>query len=541
MMTSLVARRTDDGWKASLSAQASPEAPGLPQASLAGRAKAWELARDLGRTRSPWQLECQKAALGSPEITLGYAHLLAEGCEAGAAQASERSLSVPALYADARVVNRELACRGLARQGLARAQALLDRLRFLVAATGAAASLVAYTLTVGRRMRGAAAPVAGDTALALHGERATRTQHLLKAGIEQARPCCIVVIGRLRTSLATLREEWAAMAGAPVPRLVHPFSATAAVRAVPRMLRLLAEGWREAPRHHYLPGAREHLAIVFRVLLGAAMEQWWKMHGTAVDTVFFGHTGVADTTALEAAMQARGTRTIHVVHGLATGPNFPGFSDVAWFRCGFDAEQYARLGTYGECLVQEAPAPQPVRGREGIYLLTNLAHPMNPGFIARGPEDEIALLRLVAAAARKLGPPGQRMLWRPHPVLRRLPADVSAQIRQEASRLGFVEQDHAEPMGPAAAGARWVITSPSTTAIDLLVQGTLCVVVDLQESAAGTAPAQFPCPPAHPDALGALLRELDEDATYQARFTEVWNSVRPARPLDLARPPSNGA
>jgi hypothetical protein len=166
---------------------------------------------------------------------------------------------------------------------------------------------------------------------------------------------------------------------------------------------------------------------------------------------------------------------------------------------------------------------------------------MNPGFIARGPEDEIALLRLVAAAARKLGPPGQRMLWRPHPVLRRLPADVSAQIRQEASRLGFVEQDHAEPMGPAAAGARWVITSPSTTAIDLLVQGTLCVVVDLQESAAGTAPAQFPRPPANPDALGALLRELGEDATYQARFTEVWNSVRPARPLDLARPPSNGA
>jgi hypothetical protein len=307
------------------------------------------------------------------------------------------------------------------------------------------------------------------------------------------------------------------------------------------MLRLLADGWREAPTHHYLPGGREHLAIVFRVLLGAAMEQWWKMQAPKVDTVLFGHTGTADTSALEAAMQAAGAHTVHVVHGLATGPNFTGFSDAAWFRCGFDADQYARLGIYGTCLVQEAPAPQPVRGREGIYLLTNLAHPMNPGFIARGPEDEIALLRLVAAAARDLGPQGQRVLWRPHPVLRRLPAEVSARVRDEARRLGFVEQDPAEPMGPAAAQARWVITSPSTTSIDLLVLGTLCVVVDLQESAAGPAPAQFPRPQAHAEARGALLRELDADATYSARFTEVWNSVRPARPLDLARPHPLGA
>ena len=541
MMMSLLARRTDGGWRASLSARACADAPGLPQASLAGRAKAWELAHSLGRTRSPWHLEYQKAALGSPEITLGYAHLLAEGCETVPAEACERSLSVPARYADARVVNRELACRGLARQSLARVQACLDRLRFATAGVAATASLVAYTLVVSRRTQGAAQPVPGDTALALHGERATRTQHLLAPGIAQARPCCIFVIGRLRTSLAALHTEWAGIAGAPVPPLVHPFSAAAAVRAVPRMLRLLAEGWREAPTHHYLPGAREHVAIIFRVLLGAAMQQWWKMHGPNVKTVLFGHTGTADTSALESAMQASGAHTVHVVHGLATGPNFTGFSDAAWFRCGFDADQYARLGTYGECLVQEAPAPQPVRGRDGIYLLTNLAHPMNPGFIARGPDDEIELLRLVAAAARKAGAQGQRMLWRPHPVLRRLPAEVSARVREEARRLGFVEQDTAEPMGAAAAQARWVITSPSTTAIDLLAQGTLCVVVDLQESAGGTAPGQFPRPPANAEALAALLRGLDEDATYSARFTEVWNSVRPARPLDLVRPHRKGA
>jgi len=531
MMTSLVARRTEDGWEASLSGLASSEAPPLPQASLAGRAKAWELAAELGRTRSLWDMEYQKAALGSPEIALGYADLLAEGCEASSDR--QHSIAVPAAYASARAANRELASRGLAGSRLPVAQVALDRLRYLAAALGGAASLAIYVLTVGRRMGETARPESGDTAFALHGERSTRTQHLLRTGIAEARPSCIFVVGRLRAPLAAVRSDWSSISNASVPPLVHPFSALAALRAVPAMLRLLTEGWRRAPAQHYLPVLREHVAVVFRVLLGATMREWWKTQGVPFKTVIFGHTGTADASALEAAMQATGSRTIHAVHGLATGPNFTAFSTAAWFRCGFDAEQYAKLGLYGACHVQEAPAPSPVRGSDGIYLLTNLAHPMNPGFVARGPQDEIALLRLVAAASRELCAERQRLVWRPHPVIRRLPAEVSQQIRDEARRLGFEEQDHREPMAPAAARARWVITSPSTTTIDLLSQGTLCVVVDVQKSALDAAPAQFPIP-AGERALAALLRELDADACYSARFTRVWKSVRPALPLNLS-------
>jgi hypothetical protein len=526
MMKSLLARRTDAGWTACLSAEPCPDAPGLPQASVAGRTRAWELARQVGLSRSPWALEYQKAALGSPEITLGYAHLLAQGCEASAA--SQLGLAVPAVYASARAANRVLACRGLAQRRLLRAQGWLDQLRFGVASLAALASLAAYALARGRSGE-APPPPRGGTAFALHGERSTRTQHLLKV-LGEARPDCILVIGRLRASTEEVRRDWAS-AGTEVPPLVHPFSLRAACRAVPAMLRLLAEGWRDAPERHYLPPLREHVAIAFRVLLGAAMRQWWKDHGFAPRTVLFGHTGTADVAQLESALQEDGVRTVHAVHGLATGPNFTGFSDEAWFRCGYDARQYAPLGGYGRCLVQEAAAPEPVRGSGGIYLLTNLAHPMNPAFVARGPEDEIALLRLVAEAARLACPEGQRMVWRPHPVLRRLPVEVRERVRAEARRLGFEEQDPAAPMAASAAQARWVITSPSTTAVDLLSQGTLSIVVDLQQSAAGTATACFPGCAAQAPALAAMMRELGDDAVYRARFLHTWDQVRPAATL----------
>jgi hypothetical protein len=51
-MTTLLARRTETGWKASLAAQACSEASNLQPASLAGRAKAWELARALSPAAS---------------------------------------------------------------------------------------------------------------------------------------------------------------------------------------------------------------------------------------------------------------------------------------------------------------------------------------------------------------------------------------------------------------------------------------------------------------------------------------------------------
>jgi hypothetical protein len=233
-------------------------------------------------------------------------------------------------------------------------------------------------------------------------------------------------------------------------------------------------------------------------------------------------------------MQASGVRTIHAVHGLATGPNFTAFSHEAWFRCGFDARQYAPLAIYGRCTVQEASPPEPVRGSEGLYLLTNLAHPMNAGYQERGLEDEIALLRLVAEAAGTLGPQAQPLVWRPHPAIRLLPAETRERLREEARRLGFRQQDAGEPMAASAARARWVVTSPSTTAVDLLELGVLSVVVDLQHSAPGTAPACFPSCAAHPAPLADLLHELLAEPVHRARYRQTWDQVRPARALDIA-------
>jgi hypothetical protein len=532
MMGALLARRTLAGWQARADRAGVQQSAALPDAGQAGRAKAWRLASTLSRDGALWDLEYLKASLGSPELTLGYAYLLADGCEAAGNAETEVAVGAPAAYASVRTANQELASRGLA--GARRAgQDWADQMHFVAASIVAAASLAVYLLRTVRH-RGLADPsrVRGGVAWGLHGERSTRTQHLL-AHLPQGQPACIVLLGRLRTSPEAISREWADAYGAPVPPLLYPVHWRATLKSLPRVATLVAQGLRAVPSRAYLPPLREHAAIVFRVLLGAAMQQWWRDHGLRLETAILGHTGTADTMQLESAMQAGGTRTIHAVHGLATGPNFIAFSDEAWFRCGYDARQYSELGTYRKCLVQEAPAPARVRGTEGIYLLTNLAHPMNPGYMARGPEDEIELLRSVAAAARQVCPDGQRMVWRPHPVIRRLPAEVALRVREEAQRLGFEEQDPSEPMVPAAARARWVITSPSTAAADLLGQGILCIVVDPQKSAPGTAPACFPCCTNTPAALTVALQELAADRVHADRFDAVWAALRPAGPLSL--------
>lgn len=66
----------------------------------------------------PWALEYQKAALGTPEFTLGYAHVLANGCEAATTDRTLVQVQAPPSQADARTANKVLAARGLARHGM---------------------------------------------------------------------------------------------------------------------------------------------------------------------------------------------------------------------------------------------------------------------------------------------------------------------------------------------------------------------------------------------------------------------------------------
>jgi len=531
-VATLLATRQTHAWQVRLDSSAVTAAAAPELAQVEGRGVAWRLARNLGKHPSPWDIEYQKAALGPPEVTMGYARLLARACNDHGQPAGTVRLPVAVGLGNVRTAVRELvACGVPAARGPFTAS--LDRAQFSLATALAGLAFMAYVL---RRGRGAPPQFAGGPgsySLAAHGEWSTRTQHVLgDPALHDA--SVLLLIGRLRESPATVARRLREEHGLRLPPILHPLSISAALRAVPRTLRQLVCGLRDAPRRHYRPTLREQAAISFRVMLGLATQCWWEKHGPTFGTVVFAHTGMADTSLLEQVMQQNGTRTIHAVHGLATGPNFAGWSTLGLFRCGFDARSYESLGAYGRCIVQEAGRPARLRGAEGVYLLTNLAHPMNPGFIARGAQDEIALLRLVAAAAGSLGPAARKLVWRPHPVIRRLRPEIAAEIRAEASRLGFEVQDMSEPMTAAAARARWVITSPSTTAVDLLGHGALPVVLDPQKTTAGTAPACFPTCAPETLALAALMRELDSDAAYEARFRQTWDAVLPARPLDVS-------
>jgi len=495
------------------------------RAARLAEAETWRLARELRRDR-PWDIEYLHACLGPARTALGIALEAADACERG-----EAGAAVAGDAAQAALVRRFLAGRGRAVAGIAW-DALRERVRFLAAAAIAGGALAAYVLRMALADRPAQPPGSSDAgiALALHGEWTTRTRHLV--GLEGLPVAFVVMLGRLKASPRAIADEWRSRTGRLTPPWVNPVSGRAALGAIPAVLALVREGFSSAPAHGLPIAFREQVAMAFRVMLGAVQFRWWLHRGPGVATVLFGHTGNADTDALERAMQSRGVRCVHVVHGLAAGANFAGFSDVAFFRAGFDARMYGELRQYGACEVIAAQRPALRRGPRGLFLLTNLAHPMNPRFALHGPTDEIGLLEEVARIAPGLGAGARPMLWRPHPVIDQLPEAVSGAIRRRSRELAFEEAPRSEDASRAAADARWVFSSPSTVCVDLLAKGVLTVVRDPQRTLADSSMNCFPGASDSGEALEALLARLDADAAYAEAFQRTWEQVAPAAPLD---------
>jgi len=372
--------------------------------------------------------------------------------------------------------------------------------------------------------------------IALLGEVATRTRHLLQAMSSNAIPVsAVILLGRLQVSRQKVLDLWAGHVDWAIPPglpLLQPMSPRACMMVLHDLPRLMARGIATAARAQTRIGIREEVAIAFRVLLGTTAARWWERHGTDCE-VLFGHTGTADTTLLENAIRRSGGRTVHLVHGQAIGPNFLGFSDLALFRSRYDAEAYARLGCYGRCDIQIAAPPEPRRGSSGVLLLSNLAHPMNAGFRRRGLHDELALLEVTAAAARGMGRVAEPLTWKPHPSLATLSEDVQAELRGRAREMGFVELPAGTPVDKAATQCRWVVTSPSTVALDLLQAGILAILLDPQCTALDTAVAALPIATATPEGLRTRLCEIDRDDRYASLFRTTFDRIGPARALDL--------
>lgn len=404
-----------------------------------------------------------------------------------------------------------------------------------------AAGTALFMLYVLRRRAGAGQPSLPASAArlaSLHGEWSSRTRHLLSA-LDVAEPPveAILLLGRLNSRPEEVAALWSkarpGCVAAALP-LIEPMSPRAVGAALCDLPGLLRCGLAEASQAPLTLGFREQTAIAFRVLLGAVAARWWARQAAGIPhEVIFANTGTADTTLLERAIQRTGGRTVHAVHGQATGPNFAGISDLALFRCRHDATTYETLGCYRACAVQPALEPRPRRGKTGLLLLSNLAHPMNAGFRETGIKDEMNLLNLVADVARSLGPIATPLLWKPHPVITKLPIETQTELRSTAKALGFVELGADSKIELVAASCHWVVSSPSTVTLDLLQAGVLCVILDPQGTLLDTAIQFLPIADTEGPELEKVLLSLSRFEEYSQKFGGAWNSIEPARPLDL--------
>ena len=383
-------------------------------------------------------------------------------------------------------------------------------------------------------------PADATRLVAVHGEWSTRTKHILSALPNSDPPVsAILLLGRQYQRPEKIMALWCEhvpeLKGLPVLAPVTFRAAFAALRDIPSLLR---EGLSEAISTRQLMNARGEVALAFRVYLGATQARWWRQHerGTTAE-VLFGITGTADATLLEKAIQKTGGWTAHIVHGQATGPNFAGISDHALFKSEFDASDYDRLKCYRTCAVQTAVPPEPRRGEREILLLSNLAHPMNAGFRSNGITDELNLLECVSRAAGLLHLSNTTLSWKPHPVIHQLDPALVAQLRVTARLLGFVELPTDTSLADASKNARWVVCSPSTVATELLQMGTLSLILDPQCSAGSTAISALPLlATLQPEALAALMADIDRPEKYEAVLREVYAIIKPSRPLDLSAP-----
>jgi|25_taG_2_1085351.scaffolds.fasta_scaffold00480_11 hypothetical protein len=374
---------------------------------------------------------------------------------------------------------------------------------------------------------------------AVHAEWSTRTRHLLNAFDTSDPPFdALILLGRLHCSPDQALELWKARCNSTristVP-IVVPMSPKACFTALFDLPRLLKEGLASASFMPCAPPLRAQVAVAFRVFIGAVAARWWQEHRfQAIPDVYLAITGTADTSSLELAVQKDGGRTVHVLHGQATGPNFTGVSTLALFRSYHDAKAYTHLGCYGCCDMQPRHQPEVHRGAKGVLLFSNLAHPMNPGYRRRFLTDELELLACVGGAARRLGALAQPLLWKPHPVIEQLPKPLRSTLRRAAQREGFTEISSSEDALYIAAQCRWVLTSPSTVALDLLQSGQLSIVLDPQNSVLDSALSGLPQAPHTPIALAEFLETLDNDDSYIMTYDEAFSLIGPARDLDLS-------
>ncbi|MCL4722406.1 MAG: hypothetical protein KJ041_10755, partial [Gammaproteobacteria bacterium] len=310
------------------------------------------------------------------------------------------------------------------------------------------------------------------------------------------------------------------------PLLVRPGSVAAGLRSLPAAVAQLWRGWRAVAASAVLPPARDLAAIIYRLLLGQCQARWWRDCGLRPDIVIYGHTGVADTTALELAQQATGCRTVHLVHGVSAGWNFTGLSSLGVFACGHDARWHERLPGYGATAWLAEPPPPVCLAGQGWVLLSNYIHPMNPRLAVDGPRQELELLDMVAGAAGRVAHRPARLVWKPHPTFGSVAAGIREAVLERLRGRGFAIWPDGDGLD-AMAGFAAVLTTPSTVALDALRLGKVPVIVSTSPFQTDAAVGALPTRAEDETGLAGLIDAMAAPESYRRTFERCWASVQP--------------
>lgn len=393
--------------------------------------------------------------------------------------------------------------------------------------------------------------ISGGTVIALHAEDTTRTRHLRGALAKHLddhnQRQLLLLLGRPSAGVkAALRalDPKGQLGEIDVRR---PMNVRALLRTIPQTIARLANGVSATGAVPFPIPMRERIAMAYRMIQGTAQAQWWQsaVGPSAVGpsaasqspaTALFGHTGTADTSILELAMQSCGAQTIHVVHGTNVGWPFAGLSDAAIFQTSADAQLGATLPAYQRCTYIPATCP-PLRAGLGSgdgrwAVLTSYTHLSHPAYHQNGADADIALIQMAAQAAARMGQPPEKILWRPHPHIEVVATAERARLLAAVKAAGFTRWPDSLPYD-ALGSFSAVMTSPSTVLTDALRVGQPAIVVSL-------TPLQDDLIYNRPnllvrdlDGLLSALQGIADPAGASDRLRMAWDAIEPGGPLTI--------
>ncbi|WP_338429758.1 hypothetical protein [Synechococcus elongatus] len=412
---------------------------------------------------------------------------------------------------------------------------LIEKLIFSISAILGLSAVIIYIIKVSPPKKSLGKVKHNNLLCALHPEISGRTRHILsliKSDI--INPQSLIILGRSTLTKKEILESWNSYLIDKKLELIRPYDWCSVIRSIPSAWLLYVNGLRNYSSLLFLLPAREKVAICFRVFLGNISFKWLKSQNlTPQSVVLFGITGTADTVSLELAIHYKNSYSIHCVHGQSSGLNFLSYSDVAIFQSEYDASYYRRINSYRKCISFPTSIPK-VQSRlsDKIILFSNLAHPSNPYYQRHGSRDELYLLSMVAKILSLKNFFNFNLVWKPHPILYKLHQSQRLNLFSYAKSLGFRIAAQDSSLVDLTHGSKWVLTSPSTIAIDCLKIGILPIIIDLQKTVLDSSLCNFPRIKDFAELI-ATLEHLELDNNYAESFEFSWSQVLPSASYDL--------